>query len=477
MLVGAGDGSSRQSRSSHSHYHGWLLSHTALAFVLAAGLGTRMRSKTCKVLHQAAGRPLLSHVLDLCAAVGAHPVVVLSRESEPARAVVPADATVALQEPPRGTGDAVRVALAATDSRDGVAFVVYGDTPVLRAETLERMRELLLERGAVLVLLTAQVGTDNSYGRIVRDEAGDVRRIVEVRSASPEERLLPESNLGAYAMDLAWLRTAAARLRENETGEIFLTDLAAIAIADGQRVAAHRADDPTEGMGVNTRVDLAAADAVLRRRVRERHMLAGVTFLDPDSTSVDAGVRIAADAVIARGCVLEGETSIGADSVVGPYSIVRDSRVGERCRVEASVIEGSTLEDDVRIGPFSHLRTGAYLERGVEMGNFGEVKNARLRAKTKMHHFSYVGDADVGERVNIGAGTITLNYDGARKHRTEIGDDAFIGSDTLLRAPVKVGKGAATGAGSVVTKDVADGMLAVGMPARSIRKYLRKPPD
>jgi len=453
------------------------LSHTALAFVLAAGLGTRMRSKTCKVLHQAAGRPLLSHVLDLCAAVGAHPVVVLSRESEPARAVVPADATVALQEPPRGTGDAVRVALAATDSRDGVAFVVYGDTPVLRAETLERMRELLLERGAVLVLLTAQVGTDNSYGRIVRDEAGDVRRIVEVRSASPEERLLPESNLGAYAMDLAWLRTAAARLRENETGEIFLTDLAAIAIADGQRVAAHRADDPTEGMGVNTRVDLAAADAVLRRRVRERHMLAGVTFLDPDSTSVDAGVRIAADAVIARGCVLEGETSIGADSVVGPYSIVRDSRVGERCRVEASVIEGSTLEDDVRIGPFSHLRTGAYLERGVEMGNFGEVKNARLRAKTKMHHFSYVGDADVGERVNIGAGTITLNYDGARKHRTEIGDDAFIGSDTLLRAPVKVGKGAATGAGSVVTKDVADGMLAVGMPARSIRKYLRKPPD
>ncbi|MBA2370182.1 MAG: bifunctional UDP-N-acetylglucosamine diphosphorylase/glucosamine-1-phosphate N-acetyltransferase GlmU [Chloroflexi bacterium] len=453
------------------------MSHTALAFVLAAGLGTRMRSKTCKVLHQAAGRPLLSHVLDLCAAVGAHPVVVLSRESEPARAVVPADATVALQEPPRGTGDAVRVALAATDSRDGVAFVVYGDTPVLRAETLERMRELLLERGAVLVLLTAQVGTDNSYGRIVRDEAGDVRRIVEVRSASPEERLLPESNLGAYAMDLAWLRTAAPRLRENETGEIFLTDLAAIAIADGERVAAHRADDPTEGMGVNTRVDLAAADAVLRRRVRERHMLAGVTFLDPDSTSVDAGVRIAADAVIARGCVLEGETSIGADSVVGPYSIVRDSRVGERCRVEASVIEGSTLEDDVRIGPFSHLRTGAYLERGVEMGNFGEVKNARLRAKTKMHHFSYVGDADVGERVNIGAGTITLNYDGARKHRTEIGDDAFIGSDTLLRAPVKVGKGAATGAGSVVTKDVADGMLAVGMPARSIRKYLRKPPD
>lgn len=446
-----------------------------MAFVLAAGLGTRMRSKTCKVLHQVAGRPMLSHVLDACSAVGAVPVVVLSRESEPARAVVPAGTTVAIQEPPRGTGDAVRVALAATEAREGVAFVVYGDTPVLRPETLERLRTLLPERGAVIALLTARVGTDNGYGRIVRDEQGNVLRIVEVRTATAEERLLPESNLGAYAMDLAWLRAAAPRLQQNETGEIFLTDLCALAIADGRRVAAHCADDPSEGMGVNTRVDLAAADAVVRRRVRERHMLAGVTFLDPESTSVDAGVQIAADAVIARGCILEGATTIGADSLVGPYSIVRDSTIGERCRVEASVIEGSTLEDDVRVGPFSHLRPGAYLERGVEMGNFGEVKNARLRAKTKMHHFSYVGDADVGARVNIGAGTITLNYDGATKHRTEIGDDAFIGSDTLLRAPVKVGKGAATGAGSVVTKDVPEGMLAVGMPARSIKKYQRKP--
>jgi len=451
------------------------LSHTAVAFVLAAGLGTRMRSKTCKVLHQVAGRPMLSHVLDACAAVGAAPVVVLSRESEPARAVLPAGTAVAIQEPPRGTGDAVRVALDATEAREGAAFVLYGDTPVLRPETLERLRSLLVERGAVLALLTARVGTDNGYGRIVRDGQGNVLRIVEVRTATAEERLLPESNLGAYCMDLAWLRSAAPRLRPNETGEIFLTDLCALAIADGKRVAAHCADDPVEGMGVNTRVDLAAADAAVRRRVRERHMLAGVTFLDPNSTSVDAGVQIAADAVIARGCILEGATTIGADTVVGPYSIVRDSTIGERCRVEASVIEGSTLEDDVRIGPFSHLRPGAHLERGVEMGNFGEVKNARLRAKTKMHHFSYVGDADVGERVNIGAGTITLNYDGAAKHRTEIGDDAFIGSDTLLRAPVKVGKGAATGAGSVVTKDVPDGMLAVGMPARSIKKYQRKP--
>lgn len=434
-----------------------------------------MRSKTPKVLHQAAGRALLSHVLDLCAALDAHPVVVLSKESDAARSAVPPEATVAMQDPPRGTGDAVRVALAATDVPGGIAYVIYGDTAVLRPETLTAMRELHEARGAVLTLLTAQVGTDNGYGRIVRDGKGDVARIVEVRTATPEERLLPESNLGAYVMDLAWLREAAKSLKANATGEIFLTDLAEIAMREGKRVAAHCASDPSEGMGVNTRADLAQADAALRERIRERLMLEGVTFLDPASTSVDAGVRIAPDAVIARGCVLEGKTSIGADSVIGPYSIVRDSTIGERCKVEASVIEGATLEDDVRIGPYSHLRPGAHLERGVEMGNFGEVKNARLRSKTKMHHFSYVGDADVGERVNIGAGTITLNYDGTRKHRTEIGDDAFIGSDTLLRAPVKVGKGAATGAGSVVTKDVPDGMLAVGMPARSIKKVERKP--
>jgi N-acetylglucosamine-1-phosphate uridyltransferase (contains nucleotidyltransferase and I-patch acetyltransferase domains) len=203
-------------------------------------------------------------------------------------------------------------------------------------------------------------------------------------------------------------------------------------------------------------------------------MLEGVTFHDPESTQVDDTVRVAADTVIERGCVLEGATVIGADTRVGPYSILRDTTVGARCIVEASVLEGATLEDDVRIGPFSHLRPGAYLEQGVGMGNFGEVKAARLRKGTKMHHFSYIGDADVGERVNIGAGTITMNYDGANKHRTTIGNDAFIGSDTLLRAPITIGEGAVTGAGAVVTKDVAPGMLAVGVPARSIKKAEKK---
>ena len=442
--------------------------------VLAAGLGTRMRSQTPKVLHLVAGKPLLTHVLDVVRAVGARPVIVLSKESEPARAIVGDAAVVAMQDPPRGTGDAVRVALSAIPDASGNAFIVYGDSPLLRSETLRALAALRAKRGAPLALLSGRVGTANAYGRVVRDTNGDVARIVEARLATPEERQLAESNLGAYAVDLAWLRKAVPRLRANETGEVFLTDLIALAVADGARVAAHCTDDPDEGMGVNTRVELAAAEDVVRRRIRDAHMLAGVTFHDPGSSLVDADVEIAPDVVIEHGSILEGRTRIGAGTRIGPYAIVRDTQIGERCRVEASVLESATLEDDVTIGPYSHLRPGAHLEKGVRMGNFGEVKNARLGTGTNMHHFSYIGDAQVGQRVNIGAGTITLNYDGVRKHRTEIGDDAFIGSDSLLRAPIKIGARAVTGAGSVVTKDVPDDMLAVGVPARIRKKTERK---
>ncbi|MHB8632238.1 MAG: bifunctional UDP-N-acetylglucosamine diphosphorylase/glucosamine-1-phosphate N-acetyltransferase GlmU, partial [Candidatus Limnocylindria bacterium] len=425
------------------------MSAPQLAFVLAAGQSKRMRSKTPKILHPCAGKPLLRWALEASAAVSASPVVVLSPDSEAAaRAILPEGTVVAIQPALRGTGDAVRIAIDASDARDGEVFVIYGDTPTLSPATLGRLRALRAERGAALALLTAKVGTENGYGRVVRDSAGDVQRIVEVRLASEVERQLPESNLGAYAIDLAWLRSVISQLAPNRTGEIFFTDIVDIAIAGGKRVAAFCTPEPGEGIGVNTRVELAAAEAVLRRRIRERLMLAGVTFHDPDSTVVDDSVRIAADAVIERGCVLEGATAIGADSRVGPYSILRDATVGARCVVEASVLEGATLEDDVRVGPYSHLRPGAYLEQGVGLGNFGEVKAARLRKGTKMHHFSYVGDADVGERVNIGAGTITMNYDGVSKHRTTIGNDAFIGSDTLLRAPITIGEGAVTGAGA-----------------------------
>ena len=451
------------------------MSAPALALILAAGVSRRMRSKTPKVLHLCAGRPLLLWPLAAARSAGARSVVVLSPGSEAAvRPILPDGTAVAIQREMKGTGDAVRAGLDATDVRAGELIVLYGDTPTLRASTIEHLRALRAERGAVIALLSAKVGTDNAYGRIVRSAAGDVERIVEARVATADERELPESNLGAYAIDLAWLRGAIGKLVPNETGEVFFTDIVDVAIRDGKRVAAFCTPDPTEGLGVNTRVELAAAEAILRRRIRETLMLEGVTFHDPESSVVDETVRIAADAVIERGCILEGTTSIGPDSRIGPYAVLRDTSVGARCVVEASVLEGATLEDDARIGPYSHLRPGAHLEQGVQMGNFGEVKAARLRRGTKMHHFSYVGDADVGERVNIGAGTITMNYDGVNKNRTTIGNDAFIGSDTLLRAPVTVGEGAVTGAGAVVTRDVAPGMLAVGMPARSIKKAEKK---
>ena len=444
---------------------------TLLALVLAAGQSKRMRSQTPKILHRCAGKPLLLWTVEAATGAGARTVVVLSPEAEAAaRGILPAGTAVAIQREMKGTGDAVRVALSATDEQAGEALVLYGDTPTLGTATLEQLRALRADRGAAIALLTAAVGTDNTYGRVVRSAAGDVLRIVEARLATADEKLLPESNLGAYAVDLAWLRTAIRKLSANETGETFFTDIVAVSIAEGRRVAAFRTPDPTEGLGVNTKIELAAAEAVLRRRIRDGLMLEGVTFHDPDSSTVDPTVRVAADAVIERGCVLEGATSVGANTRIGPYAILRDTTVGARCVVEASVLEGATLEDDTRIGPYSHLRPGAYLEQGVQMGNFGEVKAARLRRGTKMHHFSYIGDADVGERVNIGAGTITMNYDGVNKHRTSIGNDAFIGSDTLLRAPITIGEGAATGAGAVVTKDVAPGMLAVGVPARAIKK-------
>ena len=450
------------------------MSAQLVALVLAAGVSKRMRSKTPKILHDCAGKPLVRWPIDAAARAGARTSVVLSPEIEAAaRKILPPGTAVAIQRQMKGTGDAVRAGLEAIAEQDGEIIVLYGDTPTLGTETIDRLRALRVERGAAIAMLTATVGTDNAYGRVVRGSTGDVERIVEARVATEAEKLLPESNLGAYAIDLAWLRSAIAMLVANSTGEVFFTDIVDVAIRQGKRVAAFCTPDPTDGLGVNTRVELAAAETVLRRRIREKLMLEGVTFHDPETTSVDETVRIAADAVIERGCVLEGSTSIGPDARIGPYSILRDSTIGARCVVEASVLEGATLEDEARIGPFSHLRPGAYLEQGVQLGNFGEVKAARLRRGTKMHHFSYVGDADVGERVNIGAGTITMNYDGVNKHRTTIGNDAFIGSDSLLRAPITIGEGAVTGAGSVVTKDVAPGMLAVGVPARSIKKAVK----
>jgi bifunctional UDP-N-acetylglucosamine pyrophosphorylase/glucosamine-1-phosphate N-acetyltransferase len=318
-------------------------------------------------------------------------------------------------------------------------------------------------------MLTLEADKPRGFGRIVRGDDGAVRAIVEEAVATEEQRRIREVNLGVYCFDAAWLWAHLDRIPLSPKGEYYLTDLVGLAVGEVASVKTLGLDDPDEALGINTRVHLAEAEAALRRRINEKWMLAGVTLIDPATTYIDAAATLGPDTVILPNTHIWGATTIGRDCRIGPNSVLRDVTVGDRCHIDSSVVEGATLENEVGIGPYAHLRKGAYLESGVHMGNFGEVKNSRLRRGAKMGHFSYIGDADIGEDTNIGAGTITCNYDGVRKNKTTVGAGVFIGSDTLLVAPVTVGRGARTGAGAVVTKDVPDDSLAVGMPAR-IRK-------
>jgi bifunctional UDP-N-acetylglucosamine pyrophosphorylase/glucosamine-1-phosphate N-acetyltransferase len=312
------------------------------------------------------------------------------------------------------------------------------------------------------------------FGRIVRNRDGTVAAIVEEAVATPEQLDIRELNVGAYCFRSDWLWEALHRLPVSARGEYYLTDTVGLAVAAGLPVLALKHDHPVETIGINTRVDLADAEAALRRRINRGLMLAGVSIVDPATTYIDATVSIGQDTVIYPNTQLLGGTSIGANCLVGPNSFVHDTQIGDGCRILASVLEGAVVEDGVDMGPYAHLRKGAHLGKGVHMGNFGEVKDSYLGPGVKMGHFSYVGNARIGANTNIGAGTITCNYDGVNKNPTEIGEDAFIGSDTMLVAPIRIGDRARTGAGAVVTKDVPADTLAVGMPARAIRKLARK---
>jgi bifunctional UDP-N-acetylglucosamine pyrophosphorylase/glucosamine-1-phosphate N-acetyltransferase len=450
---------------------------SVVAIVLAAGLGTRMRSRTPKILHLLSGRPMLAHVLDVAdAASRRRPLVVYSPATEAVCETFADRASFALQEVPRGTGDALHAALDALAQDASEALVLSGDTPLLRSETIAALAEQRRADGAVMTLTTFRPEEPRAYGRVVL-QGGDVIRIVERKDATPDELAIEDMNAGLYAFDVAWVRERIGALTPSPvTGELYLTQLVELARADGRRVTAYALDDELEALGVDDRVQLATAEAELRWRITERHMLAGVTVEDPLAVYIGAEVELAQDVVVEPGVVLRGRTRVGSGSRLGAGSQLIDSTVGARSVVWASVLESAVVGDDVTIGPFSHLRPGALVEAGAQIGNFAEIKKSRLGPRSKQHHFSYLGDADVGADVNIGAGTITANFDGRRKHRTTIGDRAFIGSDTILRAPITVGDDALTGAGSVVTKDVPPGKIAVGVPAR-IREPRRKPDD
>jgi bifunctional UDP-N-acetylglucosamine pyrophosphorylase/glucosamine-1-phosphate N-acetyltransferase len=449
------------------------------AVVLAAGLGTRMKSRTPKLLHQLCGRPMVAYVVDAGrVATGMRPLVVTSPATAAVRDALGADVDFALQAEPRGTGDAVAAALAALPDDLDEILVLTGDVPLLEASMLS---ELIDERRldeAAIALIAVDAVEPGDLGRVVRDDAGAVDRIVERKDATDEELAVSEVNSGLYAFDAAWLRERIGSLRPSpKTGELYLTELVELARRDGRLVVAMTVEDDGRLTGINDRAELAQAEWDLRSRINAAAMRAGVTMRDPSTVYLDSTVTIAEDVTIEPNVIVRGRTSIGSGSVIGAGSQIVDSTIGADCTVWASIVESSTVEEGVSIGPFSHLRPGSSVGQGAEIGNFAELKNARLGPGVKQHHMSYLGDAELGADTNVGAGTITANYDGTNKHRTTIGERVFLGVDTMLRAPLTIGDDARTGAGAVVTKDVPAGKLAVGVPAR-IREPRQKPaPD
>lgn len=436
--------------------------------VLAAGEGTRMKSVTPKVLHRICGRPLLGHVLGACAALDAEQtVVVVGHARDEVTALLHEqhpDAAPVVQDRQNGTGHAVRFALDSLPDVTGPVVVVPGDAPLLTADTLGRLVAAYQAGSAAATLLTAVVPDPAGYGRVLRDPAsGAVTAIVEERDATPEQRAVHEVGTSVYAFDAHALRDAVGRLRsDNAQGEEYLTDVVEILVGDGQPVTALPAEDWRETCGVNDRAQLAAAAAGLRDRLLRRWLLAGVTVTDPATTWIDVDVVLEPDVTLHPNTQLHGRTVVRRDAVVGPNATLIDTEVGEGAVVVASTCTAATIGPQASVGPYTHLRPGSRLGRKAKAGAFVEMKAAELGAEAKAPHLSYVGDAEVGPRSNVGAATVFVNYDGQRKHRTVVGADVRIGSDTMLVAPVTLGDGAYTAAGSVITEDVPPGAMGIG---------------
>ncbi|HEX9387869.1 MAG TPA: bifunctional UDP-N-acetylglucosamine diphosphorylase/glucosamine-1-phosphate N-acetyltransferase GlmU, partial [Anaerolineales bacterium] len=419
---------------------------------------------------------MLWHILEaLKTATTEKPVVIVGYGAKEVRKYVGDSAECVLQEPQLGTAHAALQAESVLRGKTDYVIVTYADMPLLRGETFNQLVETQRLNSGPLSLLTVIADDPRGFGRIVRKADGTVEAIVEEYVATPEQRAIKELNVGAYCFKANWLWEALHRIEKNpKKGEYYLTDIVELAVKDQLPVQAVVHDDFIETIGINTRIHLSEAEAALRMRINQEHMLNGVSMMDPASTYIDAGVNIGKDTTILPNTYIHGNTVIGERNMIGPNTIVRNTTIGNDCKILASVLEGALLEDDVDMGPFARLRKGARLKSHVHMGNFGEVKDSTLHEGVKMGHFSYIGNTTIGARTNIGAGTITCNFDGEKKHPTEIGEDAFIGSDTMLVAPLKLGDGARTGAGAVVTKNVPEDTLVVGMPARAIRKVERK---
>ncbi|MGD2145415.1 MAG: bifunctional UDP-N-acetylglucosamine diphosphorylase/glucosamine-1-phosphate N-acetyltransferase GlmU [Anaerolineae bacterium] len=436
--------------------------------ILAAGEGTRMESDLPKVLHPLAGRPLVAYALDTARQVSdALPILVVGHGADAVREAAGPEVSYVGQDPQLGTGHAVLQARDLFEGQADLVLVCYADMPLLTVETLEELVERQRNNSGPITMLALVQEEPHGFGRLLRDENGGVVEIVEEAVATPEQLTIRELNAGVYCFDAPWLCENLDRIPKTvPKGEYYLTDLVGMAVDQGLTVEAVVVDAPEEALGINTRAHLAEAEQVLRRRINRSWMLSGVTIVDPATAYIEPTVTIGRDTTIQPNTHLRGETVVGEGCTIGPNAIIEDCTIGDRCRVLASVVEQAVMEDGADVGPFSHLRKGARLCEGAHVGNFGELKQATLGPGAKMGHFSYLGDTEVGARANVGAGTVTCNYDGERKHKTVIEDGAFIGSATMLVAPVRVGREAKTGAGSVVTHDVPDGAVAYGVPAR-----------
>ncbi|HZG76916.1 MAG TPA: bifunctional UDP-N-acetylglucosamine diphosphorylase/glucosamine-1-phosphate N-acetyltransferase GlmU [Paenibacillus sp.] len=447
-----------------------------MGIVLAAGLGKRMKSKLHKVLHPVCGKPMVEHVIDALDASGVgRKVVVVGHGADAVRAALGGRVEYAMQEEQLGTGHAVRVAEPLLGAEDGVTVVVYGDTPLLTASSIAGMLALHRESGAAGTLLTAKFADPTGLGRIVRGPDGGIERIVEEKDCNAAERGIQEINAGAYCFDNRKLFEALAQVKnDNAQGEYYLPDVIGLFRAAGETVQGYLTNDADEAFGVNDRVALAEAERLLRARINRAHLLNGVTIIDPASTYIDAGVTIGSDTVLYPGTTLRGATHVGSDCVIGPNSDIHASTIADGATVKHSVLDKAVVGPRTTVGPFANLRPGTRLGSDVKIGDFVEIKSSTIDDGSKVSHLAYVGDARVGKDVNIGCGVITVNYDGFSKFETVIEDEAFVGSNVNLIAPIKIGKGAFVVAGSTITQDVGEDDMAIARDRQTTKKGYAK---
>ncbi|PAE14789.1 UDP-N-acetylglucosamine diphosphorylase/glucosamine-1-phosphate N-acetyltransferase [Virgibacillus sp. 7505] len=433
------------------------------AVILAAGKGTRMKSKLYKVLHPVMGKPMVQHVTDQLNSLQLDKLItIVGHGAEDVKAQLGDVSEYALQEEQLGTGHAVLQAEEFLNDKEGVTVVLSGDTPLITGQTIQALLDHHEQQGASATVLTAKAPDPAGYGRVIRSDAGEVLRIVEHKDANAEELLVDEINTGTYCFDNKLLFQALHNVsNDNAQGEYYLPDVLELLKKDNKLVTAYQTSDFDETMGVNDRVALSQAERIMKRRVNEQHMRNGVTIIDPDSTYISTDAVIEQDVTILPNTMILGKTVIKEDAVIGPNSEVKDVTIGSRTVVKQSVAHDSEIGNDVNIGPFAHIRPQAQLGDNVKIGNFVEVKKASIGEGSKVSHLSYIGDAEVGKKVNVGCGTITVNYDGKNKHLTKIEDNAFIGCNANLIAPVTVGKGALVAAGSTITKDVPADALSI----------------